>query len=93
MKQQLHTKLQKQALKGEKIRQMEISGAEAVIQSLTEQGFNVKGEFLENRVSLAFTLNSGKVITLQVDYTSLPPAMRTLQNLSCSWTNEHSDFI
>lgn len=71
MKQQLHNKLQKQVLKDEKIRQMEVSGAEAVIQSLTEQGFNVKGEFLENRVSLAFTLSNGKVITLQVDYTSL----------------------
>ncbi len=71
MKQQLHNKLQKQALKDEKIRQMEVSGAEAVIQSLTEQGFSVKGEFLENRVSLAFTLSNGKVITLQVDYTSL----------------------
>lgn len=71
MKQQLHNKLQKQVLKDEKIRQMEVSGAEAVIQSLTEQGFSVKGEFLENRVSLAFTLSNGKVITLQVDYTSL----------------------
>ena len=71
MKQQLHNKLQKQALKDEKIRQMEVSGAEAVIQSLTEQGFSVKGEFLENRVSLAFTLSNGKIITLQVDYTSL----------------------
>lgn len=71
MKRQLHNKLQKQALKDEKIRQMEVSGAEAVIQSLTEQGFSVKGEFLENRVSLAFTLSNGKVITLQVDYTSL----------------------
>lgn len=71
MKQQLHNKLQKQALKDEKIRQMEVSGAEAVIQSLTERGFSVKGEFLENRVSLAFTLSNGKIITLQVDYTSL----------------------
>lgn len=71
MKQQPHNKLQKQALKDEKIRQMEVSGAEAVIQSLTEQGFSVKGEFLENRVSLAFTLSNGKIITLQVDYTSL----------------------
>ena len=53
MKQQLQKKLQKQALKDEKIRQMEISGAETVIQGLVEQGFNVKGEFLENRVSLA----------------------------------------
>lgn len=48
MKQQLQKKIQKQALKDEKIRQMEISGAETVIQSLTEEGFNVKGEFLEN---------------------------------------------
>lgn len=71
MKQQLHNKLQKQALKDEKIRQMEVSGAETVIQSLTERGFSVKGEFLENRVSLAFTLSNGKIITLQVDYTSL----------------------
>lgn len=71
MKKQLQQKLQKQTLKDEKIRQMEISGAEAVIQSLTEQGFNLKGELLENRVSLDFTLRSGKVVSLQVDYTSL----------------------
>lgn len=81
MKQQLHTKLQKQALKDEKIRQMEISGAEAVIQSFSEQGFNVKGEFLENRMSLAFTLNSGKVITLQVDYTSLTTGYENITKL------------
>lgn len=81
MKQQLHNKLQKQALKDEKIRQMEVSGAEAVIQSLTEQGFNVKGEFLENRVSLTFTLNSGKAITLQVDYTSLTTGYENITKL------------
>ena len=81
MKQQLHNKLQKQALKDEKIRQMEVSGAEAVIQSLTEQGFNVKGEFLENRVSLTFTLNSGKAITLQVEYTSLTTGYENITKL------------
>lgn len=81
MKQQLHNKLQKQALKDEKIRQMEVSGAEAVIQSLTEQGFNVKGEFLENRVSLTFTLNSGKAITLQVDYPSLTTGYENITKL------------
>lgn len=81
MKQQLQKKIQKQALKDEKIRQMEISGAETVIQSLTEEGFNVKGEFLENRVSLAFTLNSGKAITLQVDYTSLTTGYENITKL------------
>lgn len=81
MKQQLQKKIQKQALKDEKIRQMEISGAETVIQSLTEEGFNVKGEFLENRVSLTFTLNSGKAITLQVDYTSLTSGYENITKL------------
>ena len=81
MKQQLQKKIQKQALKDEKIRQMEISGAETVIQSLTEDGFNVKGEFLENRVSLTFTLNSGKAITLQVDYTSLTTGYENITKL------------
>ena len=81
MKQQLQKKIQKQALKDEKIRQMEISGAETVIQSLTEAGFNVKGEFLENRVSLTFTLNSGKTITLQVDYTSLTTGYENITKL------------
>lgn len=81
MKQQLQKKIQKQALKDEKIRQMEISGAETVIQSLTEEGFNVKGEFLENRVSLSFTLNSGKTITLQVDYTSLTTGYKNITKL------------
>ena len=81
MKQQLQKKIQMQALKDEKIRQMEISGAETVIQSLTEEGFNVKGEFLENRVSLTFTLNSGKAITLQVDYTSLTTGYENITKL------------
>ena len=81
MKQQLQKIIQKQALKDEKIRQMEISGAETVIQSLTEEGFNVKGEFLENRVSLTFTLNSGKAITLQVDYTSLTTGYENITKL------------
>lgn len=81
MKQQLHNKLQKQALKDEKIRQMEVSGAEAVIQSLTEQGFSVKGEFLENRVALDFTLSSGKVVSLQVDYTSLTTGYENITKL------------
>ena len=63
--------MQKQTLKDEKLRQMEISGAEAVVQSLTEEGFKVKSEFGENRVSLEFTLSSGKIISLQVDYTSI----------------------
>ena len=81
MKQQLQKKIQKQALKDDKIRQMEISGAETVIQSLTEAGFNVKGEFLENRVSLTFTLNSGKAITLQVDYTSLTTGYENITKL------------
>ena len=71
MKKQLQQKIQKQTLKDEKLRQMEISGAEAVVQSLTDEGFNVKGEFGENRVSLDFTLSSGKIISLQVDYTSI----------------------
>ncbi len=81
MKKQLQKKIQKQALKDEKIRQMEISGAETVIQSLTEEGFNVKGEFLENRVSLTFTLNSGKAITLQVDYPSLTTGYENITKL------------
>ena len=81
MKQQLQKKIQKQALKDEKLRQMEISGAETVIQSLTEEGFNVKGEFLENRVSLTFTLNSRKAITLQVDYTSLTTGYENITKL------------
>ena len=71
MKKQLQQKIQKQTLKDEKLRQMEISGAEAVLQSLTDEGFNVKGEFGEHRVSLEFTLSSGKIISLQVDYTSI----------------------
>ncbi len=71
MKKQLQKKLQKQSLKDERLRQMEISAAETLVGNLSEQGFTVKGEFLENRVSLAFTLKSGKVVTLRVDYTSL----------------------
>ena len=71
MKKQLREKIQKQTLKDEKLHQMEISGAEAVVQSLTEEGFSVKGEFGENHAALEFTLSSGKIISLQVDYTSI----------------------
>lgn len=41
----------------------------------------MKGEFLENRVSLTFTLNSGKAITLQVDYTSLTTGYENITKL------------
>lgn len=71
MKQQLHNKLKKQSLKDEKIRQLEISGAESVVQDLVNQGFKVESEYLENRVALYFILDSGKTVAIQVDYTSL----------------------
>ncbi len=71
MKQQLHNKLKKQSLKDEKIRQLEISGAESVVQDLVNQGFKVESEYLENRVALYFILDSGKKVAIQVDYTSL----------------------
>ena len=81
MKKQLQQKIQKQTLKDEKLHQMEVSGAEAVIQMLTEEGFRVQGEFLENRVALEFTLSTGKTITLQVDYTSLTTGCDNIKKL------------
>ena len=81
MKKQLQQKIQKQTLKDEKLHQMEVSGAEAVIQMLTDEGFRVQGEFLENRVVLEFTLSTGKNITLQVDYTSLTTGCDNIKKL------------
>ena len=81
MKKQLQQKIQKQTLKDEKLHQMEVSGAEAVIKMLTEDGFKVEGEFLENRVALDFTLSTGKNITLQVDYSSLTTGCDNIKKL------------
>ena len=81
MKKQLQQKIQKQTLKDEKLHQMEVSVAEAVIQMLTDEGFRVQGEFLENRVVLEFTLSTGKNITLQVDYTSLTTGCDNIKKL------------
>lgn len=81
MKKQLQQKIQKQTLKDEKLHQMEVSGAEAVIQMLTDEGFRVQGEFLENRVALEFTLSTGKTIHLQVDYSSLTTGCDNIKKL------------
>ena len=44
-------KIQKQTLKDEKLHQMEISGAEAVVQSLIEEGFTLTYEEIVEMVS------------------------------------------
>ena len=61
--------------------QREVSGAEAVIQMLTEEGFKVQGDFLENRVALEFSLMNGKSISLQVDYSSLTTGFDNIKKL------------
>ena len=51
MKIKLQEKIQKQTLKDEKLHQMEISGAEAVVQSLIEEGFTLTYEEIVEMVS------------------------------------------
>ena len=60
-----------QQLKDEKIRQMQISGAEAIIQSFQEQGYRIQSAFNEERVEMRLTLHSGKTIQLHTSYASL----------------------
>ena len=62
---------QQQKLKDEKIRQMQISGAEAVIQSFLEQGLKIESAFEEERVEMRLTLHSGKTVRLHTSYASL----------------------
>lgn len=73
-----------QQLKDEKIRQMQISGAEAVIQGFLEQGFKVSSEFGDERVQMRITLHNGKTITIHTPYESLtegPGVLAFIQKL------------
>lgn len=63
--------IQRQALKDEKLQQIEQQAAESAIQALIDEDFQLKAKYEEERVRLDFTLNSGKVITLKVDYENL----------------------
>ena len=76
---------QQQKLKDEKIRQMQLSGAEAIIQSFRDQGFKIKSAFNEERVEMRLTLHSGKTIQLHTSYASLtentPSVLDLIQKL------------
>lgn len=74
----------KQQLKDEKIRQMQIAGAEAVIQGFLDQGFKVSSEFGEERAEMQITLHNGKTITIHSPYESLtqgPGVLAFIQKL------------
>lgn len=74
----------KQQLKDEKIRQMQIAGAEAVIQGFLDQGFKVSSEFGEERAEMQITLHNGKTITIHTPYESLtqgPGVLTFIQKL------------
>lgn len=73
-----------QQLKDEKIRQMQISGAETVIQGFLDQGFKVSSEFGDERVQMRITLHNGKTITIHTPYESLtegPGVLAFIQKL------------
>ena len=73
-----------QQLKDEKIRQMQIAGAEAVIQGFLDQGFKVSSEFGDERVQMRITLHNGKTITIHTPYESLtegPGVLAFIQKL------------
>ena len=76
--------IKQQQLKDEKIRQMQISGAEAVIQGFLEQGFKVSSEFGDERVQMRITLHNGKTITIHTPYEGLtegPGVLSFIQKL------------
>lgn len=62
---------QQEKLKEEKIRQMQISGAEAVIEAFRKQGLKIESAYAEERVELRITLHRGKTVRLHIPYASL----------------------
>lgn len=73
--------IQRQALKDEKLQQMHKQAAETVIQSFTEDGFQLRAEYEPKRVRLDFTLGDGKVVTLKVDYENLTTGLDNIKAL------------
>lgn len=79
-KQNLQQKAQKQALKDEKIHNMEVTAAEAVVQSLTDAGLQMKAEYLEEKVRLEVTIAQGRHIAVQTDYKNFNEGYENILN-------------
>ena len=60
-----------QARKDNRVRRIETVTAEAVVNSLKEQGFMIQADYLENAAKLKVTLQNGKTVNLQADYKNL----------------------
>ena len=58
----------REALKDDRVRQMQISAAEAVIGQALKDGVNVRAVYADERIELEFTQGSGKKIMIYVRY-------------------------
>ena len=58
----------REALKDDRVRQMQISAAEAVIVQALKDGVNVRAVYADERIELEFTQSSGKKIMIYVRY-------------------------
>lgn len=71
MKQHFIDKAGIQTRKDNRVRRIEIVTAEAVINSLQEQGFMIQADYLENVAQLQVAFKNGKTVKLQVNYKNL----------------------
>lgn len=71
MKQQFIDRAEMQVQKDSVVRRIEVVTAEAVVNSLRDQGFDIEADYRETVAKLGVTLKSGKKINLQADYKNL----------------------
>lgn len=71
MKQQFIDRAEMQVQKDSAVRRIEVVTAEAVVNSLKEQGFDIEADYRETVAKLEVTLKSGKKVNLQADYKNL----------------------
>ena len=58
----------RESLKNDRLRQMQISAAEAVIGQALKDGVNVRAVYADERIELEFTQSNGKTIIIYVRY-------------------------
>lgn len=77
MKQQFIDRAQLEVKKDMLSHKIDSSKAEAVVERLIGQGFDIKTEYKDTVVKMEVTLKSGKTIRLQADY----------KNVACGYDN------
>lgn len=60
--------LQRESRKDEKLKNLRISAAEAIIAKAVEDGMKIRAVYADKRIELEFTQGNGKKITVYVRY-------------------------